>query len=96
MTRPRRRPAVQAASGTGPAPSVSADPVGLDAQHEEAIDAAMDLDRDYFERHGWAWSYVRPALEHEWCPVAGHCGPAGGLRVRVYYVAPGVRARVPL
>lgn len=96
MTRRRRRPAVAAASGTGPAPASSADPVDLDALHEGAIDAAMDLDRGYFERHGWASSYVRPALEHEWCPAAGYCGPAGGLRVRVYYVAPGVRARVPL
>jgi hypothetical protein len=75
---------------------MGADPIGLDALHEGAIDAAMDLDRGYFERHRSASSYVRPALEHEWCPAAGRCGPAGGLRVRVYYVASGVRARVPL
>lgn len=95
MTRPRRRSTDHATTGTGPAPGSDVT-INLDAEHQEAIEAAMDLDRDYFQRHESASSYVRPALEHEWCPAAGYCGPAGGLRVRVYYVAPGVRARVPL
>lgn len=63
----------------------------LDRVHIDALEAAMDLDRGYFDRHPSAAVYVRPMLEHEMCATG--CQPAAGRLVRVGVVAPGLRAR---
>lgn len=74
-------------------PRIAPPSVPLDPLHAGAVEAACDLDRAYALQHKEARGYVRPALAHELCLPGGSCRIVE--TVRVFFVAPGSRIRVP-
>lgn len=59
---------------------------------DDAVEAACDQDRDYFERQPQVSCYIRPIVPGEFGPFA-NLDPREYPLVRVTALAPGVRAR---
>jgi hypothetical protein len=68
----------------------------LDPLHEQAIEAACDLDRAYFDEHPEAEEYIRRAVDHELCGPFPECFDYARTVIRVMSFGPGVRARMPI
>lgn len=68
----------------------------LDPLHEQAIEAACDLDRAYFDGHPDQDGYYRQAVDHETCAAFTGCVDHSQVVIEVTSFGPGLRARRPI
>lgn len=70
--------------------------VRLDPLHEEAVKAACDLDRAYFDDHPGRDSYIRQPVAHELCAAFPTSLDHSGLLIPVMNFGDGLRGRLSI